>query len=122
MLATYDYYVDEYGSEKIPESLWKRYERIACSYLSRATYGRSEREDLSPFIKRRLLDAVCEIAEIVMQAQEQESRNGLLSETLGDHSVSYENASSEENDRKINKIIERYLEDTGILYWGNWPC
>lgn len=122
MLATYDYYVDEYGSEKIPKALWKRYERIARSYLSRATYGRSEREDLSQTVKERLSDAVCEIAEMVAQAEEQESRNGITSETLLDHSVSYEKVSREETDRKIQKIIERYLEDTGILYWGNWPC
>lgn len=122
MLATYDYYVDEYGSEKIPKVLWKRYERIARSYLSRATYGRSEREDLSQTVKERLSDAVCEIAEMVAQAEEQESRNGITSETLLDHTVSYEKVSREETDRKIQKIIERYLEDTGILYWGNWPC
>lgn len=122
MLATYDYYVDEYGSEKIPKALWKRYERIARSYLSRATYGRSEREDLSSNVKERLSDAVCEIAEMVAQAEEQESRNGITSETLLDHTVSYEKVSREETDRKIQKIIERYLEDTGMLYWGNWPC
>lgn len=122
MLATYDYYVDEYGSEKIPKALWNRYERIARSYLSRATYGRSEKEDLSSSVKERLSDAVCEIAEMVAQAEEQESRNGITSETLLDHTVSYEKVSREETDRKIQKIIERYLEDTGILYWGNWPC
>lgn len=122
MLATYDYYVDEYGSEKIPKALWKRYERIARSYLSRATYGRSEREDLSSNVKERLSDAVCEIAEMVAQAEEQESRNGITSETLLDHTVSYEKVSREETDRKIQKIIERYLEDTGMLYWGNWSC
>jgi len=122
MLATYDYYVDEYGSEKIPKALWKRYERIARSYLSRATYGRSEREDLSRTVKERLSDAVCEIAERVAQAEEQESRNGITSETLLDHTVSYEKVSREETDRKIQKIIERYLEDTGMLYWGNWSC
>lgn len=62
----------------------------------------------------------CELAELFYKDEHSGGQNGISSESVGDMSVSYENAESTKQllQKDIRSVVYSYLADTGLLYRG----
>lgn len=62
----------------------------------------------------------CELAELLYNNEQSGSQCGILSETVGDMSVSYENTEITKQilQKNIKSVVYSYLADTGLLYRG----
>lgn len=62
----------------------------------------------------------CELAELLYNNEQSDGQCGILSETVGDMSVSYENTEITKQilQKNIRSVVYSYLADTGLLYRG----
>lgn len=127
--VSYNYYETEYGGNSIPSNSFKKNINNAIKKVNFYTFNRLNNENIDNNVK----DTVCEIAEF-LYTQEQlkkellDTTNRIItSETVGPHSVTYENKTSQidkihlsddEIDSNTYEICYRNLAHTGLMYRG----
>lgn len=126
MIADFEFYVETYMGNSIPEDDFPRCATRADAYLNEITVGRYALDSLSDSIKEAVKMAECAIAEQVFAAESAVSGTGaaVSSESVGDHSVHY--LSREELNRQLGsdakRAAQRYLLTTGLLFRGVPVC
>ncbi len=128
-LIDYSYYTSYYGDSSIPESSFYKYSMNASSRIHLYTSNRIKDEN---FITDDIRNATCEIANLLFSQDEliakiNDDTRAKSSETVGPHSVSYENKSSLQSQRILTSkeleqecysIALRFLAHTGLMYRG----
>lgn len=112
---TYQEYL-EMGAGEIPELAWNRYSFQAFTFLNRRCFGRLKRDAMPEEAKGCLAD----LAD--MQYRQDtlcKSSNGIASESVDGHSVTFEkSAAPADLDRQRAGIVHDWLDGTGLLYAG----
>ena len=122
--ADYEYYVESYllgRQPDIPESTFRYYEKQAEKEIDRVTFDRAKRMETPKEVK----DCVCDVAELIYKAEQygvSDAPGPLASygndgET-GTYDLSRSIYTEEGKRKKIKEIIEKYLENTGLMYLG----
>lgn len=115
--ADYDYYINEYGSRKIPEEMFGFYAKKAEAFLNMITFDRIKRlEEVPELVK----DAVCEMADIAYQYSKKPC--GVRSEDIDGYKVAYNDSGSKQMNVEMTRAARLYLENTGLLYKGRSRC
>lgn len=119
--TTIDYYNETYllgRAAVIDATLFNYYAMLASKFIKQATFGNiDETKDIIDEVQM----CCCEIAEqIFINGTESADKGNMVSEKVGDYSVSYESSKdkSKEENCKINGIIHSWLGNTGLLYCG----
>ena len=123
-MVDYQYYCDEYLRGREPplsKTDFPYYAQQAEQYVSTGTFGRSllpENVDL-PEVK----NCVCSIAELMAAGDKASAQSGggaIASESVGGHSVSFVSAeaAAEATAAKMQKALDLWLANTGLLYAG----
>ena len=116
LLVPYEFYLNGYGGERIPEEDWKRVIRKANSYLDAVKHT-----DPWPEIREEAMRCLCEAAELIYQDDVNRSEHGgrdIRSENTDGYSVSYADGAGESLENRVYAVIRRYLAHTGLLYAG----
>lgn len=108
--ADYSYYVGEYYGSAVPEQDFPRAAKRASAYIDYVTSNRIS--DATDNVK----DACCALCEIYYQ--DEQDGGALASETKGEWSVTYAEASRESLQDKACRIVRQYLGGTGLLFRG----
>ena len=108
MYATYDYYKEEYGGEKLSEKEFNRYARRASWYLDALCGGKIPKE-----VPEAVIDACCAISEIYSATDTQAS---VISENTDGYVITYREESHVE--KLACKAAYDYLFSTGLLFAG----
>ena len=122
--ADYEYYVESYllgRQPDIPESTFRYYEKQAEKEIDRVTFDRAKRMETPKEVK----DCVCDVAELIYKAEQYGGSDapgplasyGIDGET-GTYDLSRSIYTEEGKRKKIKEIIEKYLENTGLMYLG----
>ena len=127
LYATYDYYLDSYGSDSIPEEIFPRLIRKASAYIDTFTFGRITEGNVNSFPS--LSACACEMAEMIFFFYDKDGRGKVVkSENTDGYSVTYatdgeESQSYEERlMKKLYAIAKVYLINTGLMYCGVDVC
>lgn len=118
VFADYDFYKNEYlcGKEAVIDTAsFKFYAIKATRKIIQYTFENVDKTNPPECVRL----CCCEIAELLFNA-ESNSRNGVLSSSTGDVSVSYESSESQRQalSQKIRCAIYLWLADTDLLYRG----
>lgn len=111
MVVDYQYYTDTYlnGKDALLDSA------SFAFYENQAELILDERI-MTPYqIDDKIKMCLCELAESIKTYSIQAD---IASESVGDYSVKYNRATSDEQKKKCNVIIRKYLAKTGLLYTG----
>jgi hypothetical protein len=81
----------------------------ANALIKQATHGRITQ------VTEDIQNAICSVCDVLVQRN---NASSISSESLGNHSVSYQTTTTNEWQSKINNSIHLYLADTGLLYRG----
>ena len=122
--ADYEYYVESYllgRQPDIPESTFRYIEKQAEKEIDRVTFDRAKRMETPKEVK----DCVCDVAELIYKAEQYGGSDapgplasyGNYGET-GTYDLSHSIYTEEGKRKKIKEIIEKYLENTGLMYLG----
>ena len=114
--AEYSYYTGTYLGTAIASDSFARLAMRASQKIDRLTFGRAEDdEDYTDEIKM----AMCAVAD-VLYTHEQEGSDGIQSERVGDHSVTYAGNSDKMKtlDDKCRDAAKEYLGDSGLMFPG----
>ena len=115
--ADYEFYKDEYKGTLIPESAFNNLELKASYFIDSITFNRIVE---SGKLSEEVSYAVCSVAEVIKKIEDD---GGIKSsETIGNHSVTYQNNNSSNGTLSENKLKYEaaypYLVNTGLLYRG----
>ncbi len=126
----YNYYIDDFRSNVIPNKAFKRIAKEASSKVKYYTLNRINRDNINDDIK----DATCLIAELLYNQEilktkvinADTSNKQIVSETLGPRSISYTNNTQYQNaqiktEKEINSDIYRICKehiDEKLLFRG----
>jgi hypothetical protein len=113
------YYRDTYLGTAIAEAQFPALALRASAYIDQITFQRAAAEndtDTVDLIKM----ATCSVAEEIQKTQESGDTGGIVSESVGSHSVTYaENSSARRSiEQKLLTAAALYLGGTGLLYRG----
>ena len=92
------------------------WERKASNEVRKYTFGNiNETKPIPEDVKL----CVCEVAEILFKNEKEGRTDGVLSEKVGEYSVTYANKDSAEAlNSKIAQTIRTWLLPTGLMYCG----
>lgn len=110
--ADYAFYKDNFKGTKISETDFTGWVISASAYLDYITIGRIRKLSVVP---EEVKYAVCATVDAMKKAEE---RDGVASESVGKHSVSYTDKYSSENKGYLYKVVEPFLLPTGLLHRG----
>ncbi|MCD7722695.1 MAG: hypothetical protein LUH82_01910 [Clostridiales bacterium] len=117
-MIDYDFYTDEYKGTIIPsETEFECLVVEAAVYVDNLIQTQQAREYLEyDRILLRYNLAVCAAADVTYKQNEQ--NENILSESVGNHSISYgAKTTAELEAQKLSKVMT-YLRGTGLLYGG----
>lgn len=121
--ATYEYYIDQYNGNAIPEESFSQAIRKASQYIDYFTFRRITEENVGEYPE--LPDCACNMAEVIYNLLESpENEREKKSESTDGYSVTYvtecvDGQSKEEIlKNKLYSIAKLYLSETGLLYCG----
>ena len=126
----FEFYVNTFGGVAIPESDFESSATRASRELDRITQYRIK-SDLNPngtyIVDNKVKNATCAIAEILFNQSKGDNADGsILSESVGQHSVTYNVVKAEDARRVFDKTIRSaargFLTGTGLLYVGISGC
>lgn len=122
--ADYDFYEREYLSGKaavVPAEQFAHYARKSSSCITQYTFGALDKDAETPECVK---SCCCELAELFYQHENSPTAHGVVSEKVGDISVSYESAGSQRQalPKTIKSVVYSWLADTGLLYTGGRLC
>ncbi len=119
--ADFAYYQDTYKGAAIDAASFDTYARNATLEIRKQTFNRVRDDSIPDDVKM----CCCELAEYLSKKDTAEldteaSAKGIISETTGGHSVTYEAAAVRERayETDVSKIISNWLLFTGLLYRG----
>jgi hypothetical protein len=115
--ADYTYYADTFLGETIPEAQFPRLALRASALIDQLTFGRAAADtDNTNAIK----NAVCAVAEEIYTAEQNNGADGIQSESVGSHSVTYAENSTQRltNDQRYADAAHLYLGSTGLMFAG----
>lgn len=133
VITDYVFYTGAYFGDIIPEDSFPKYERLAEDELHLITGGKLKGLRSYPEEVKR---AVCALAEIVFQVDEEKrntgtgaANHGKIVKTVssGNESISYDVQKSEFSEAAVSRklrnrlfqeAVTRYLSGTGLLYAG----
>lgn len=117
--ADYTFYADTYLGEAIPEASFPRLALRASAIIDQLTFGRSILEEDVDTIEQ-IKNAVCAVAEEIYTAEQNNGADGIQSESVGSHSVTYAENSTQRltNHQRYANAASLYLGSTGLLYAG----
>ena len=104
-MITYDYYLQCYFGEKIPEERFAYYERKARNYVNMITLSEAEKSGYDS-----VKDCICAIAEAYFESDDIGKKS---SAQIGDVSVTYQN--TQRTDNAVFDIACSYLLPLGLL-------
>lgn len=115
--ADYSYYSTEFGGTLIPEQAFAFRAARAAEYINRVTFDRinSEFMETDETAALKIKSCCCALAEADYNFNKNE---GKASEKIGSYSVSYTETDTEELKSELNRIVDIYLGNTGLLYRG----
>ena len=133
MLVDYNYYINTFHGELVPQNKFDRLSQMAESELNISIMGK----DYTGF-EKNVKSAVCEIIELFYNQELikekfmdsiSEGKGAITSEKIGDYSRNFSSNSSkdlqdlsnkleQEKNSKIGDILRRNLLLTGLLYCG----
>ncbi|MCH5203051.1 MAG: hypothetical protein J1F17_07595 [Oscillospiraceae bacterium] len=116
--ADYEFYKNEYCCGKkavIDTASFSFYVRKSSQIIKAHTFD-NIKEEIPECVKM----CACEIAELLYKFDNINSDNGIISESVGDMSRSYESGEvrNQNLNRGIQSVIKAWLNDTGLLYRG----
>ena len=110
--ADYTFYTETYCGSAVPEKDWPYASRRASALIDQMTGGRiSYLESVPDAIK----NACCAVADQLWQDEQQGDK---ASETVGSHSVSYQNRDASQKKKRYYDAAKLYLMNSGLLYKG----
>lgn len=116
-MTDYTFYSSTYlaGKEAVIDATsFPFWERKACQEVRKYTFGNiNESQTIPDTVKI----CVCEVAEILFK-QDKADKHGIVSEKVGEYSVSYVNKSDIDKKREIYQTIVTCLAGSGYLYSG----
>lgn len=114
--ADYQYYRERFCGSLIPHERFEYLSARASEYIDWQTFGRLESgvpDEYSDKVKK----CCCALAESDFQSESAQNGN-ISSEKVGSYSVTFSVKSDDERNAEKNRIISRYLDNTGLLYRG----
>jgi len=113
--ADYTYYIDTYKGAVLDTASFDLYALKATQKIKLYTLDRINVDNISEEVKM----CCCELAEL-MYKHDREDSNGITSEKVGEHSVSYVSPEAKEKllNLSVKSIIYNWLAMTGLLYRG----
>lgn len=110
--ADYAFYTDVFKGRKVSENDFMGWALSAGAYLDYITFGRiRELVDVPEEVKY----AVCAAIDAMKKAEE---RDGISSESVGKHSVSYSNKYDGKEQGYLYGVTAPFLLPAGLLYRG----
>ena len=122
--ADYDFYEREYLSGKaavVPAEQFAHYARKASSCITQYTFGALDKDAETPECVK---SCCCELAELFYQHENSPAAHGVVSEKVGDLSMSYETAEAARQalPHEIRAVIVSWLAAGGLLFRGGKLC
>ena len=121
--ATYEYYIEEYCGETIPDKAFQKVIAKASRYIDRFTFGRITEGNKHEFPS--LPACACDMAETIYRIQGADgTTKEKKSETTDGYSVAYVTEGADGKiaedmlKKKLYSIAETHLITTGLLYLG----
>lgn len=121
--ANYVFYKDDFLLGRKPiiaENDFNFYANKASRLIDKATYGKAEIAYNEPTsetsIRETLGCCCCELAE--MYYKRDNEKQDIVSEKVGEFSVSYNHQADIDFNKLINFVIRTHLANTGLLYCG----
>lgn len=113
--ADYTYYIDIYKGRILLERDFAYYSERAAEFMDNVTFGRIKTQNCALF-EDNIKKCNCELAEYAYKS----NMRNIISETIGDYSVSYAQYAQQAADIRKNQyqIIAKHLLDTGLMYRG----
>lgn len=119
MFTNYHFYTNSYLCGKpavIPSACFDFYARKAAQEIKRFTLNNIDEDNLPECVEL----CCCEIAELLYNSEQRSETEGISSESVGDHSVHYEDAKTARQllGEKIEDSVIAWLSGTGFLFRG----
>lgn len=114
--ADYQYYRERFCGSLIPHERFEYLSARASEYIDWQTSGRLESgvpDEYSEKVKK----CCCALAESEFQSESAQNGN-ISSEKVGSYSMTYSTKNDDKRNAEKNRIISRYLGNTGLLYRG----
>lgn len=120
--ADYTFYTDEYHGTSIAEADFPALALKATAAIDRFTFNRAVSETDADIVEKIKL-AMCAVAEEYQSIEASDGEDGISSETVGRHSVSYiaSASKSRSNDQRVEDAMGLWLGVTGLLFKGFNP-
>lgn len=112
--ADYDYYKEEFCGKLIPQDNFPYFAARASEYIDWQTFGRLE-SGIPEEYDAKVRNCCCALAETEYSFSQ---KADISSEKNGSYSVTYQAKSSVDHNAEKNRIIARYLGNTGLIYKG----
>lgn len=121
MLVDYQYYIEDFGGEKIStESAFKKTRDLAETYMDDFTFGRVKNDVEN---EHRIKSCLCEMCDVIYNLTANDGKI-VKSENTDGYSVTYVTERIDGQDaekvleNKLYRIVKVYLGNTGLLYQG----
>lgn len=110
--ADYVFYTESYCGSAIPEKDWPYASLRASAVIDQMTGGCVPQLATVPDAVK---NACCAVADQLWQDEKQGDKS---SETVGSHSVSYQNREDSQKKKRYHDAAKLYLMNSGLLYKG----
>lgn len=110
--ADYTFYTETYCGSAIPEKDWTYASSRASALIDQMTGGRIPYLESVP---DAIKNACCAVADQLWQDEQQGDK---ASETVGSHSISYQNRDASQKKKRYYDAAKLYLMNSGLLYKG----
>jgi len=115
--ADYTYYVTSFLGSAIAESDFPALALRASAYIDQITFNRAATDTENT---AAIKNAMCAIAEELQRQDQTDGVDGITSESVGSHSVTYANNSSRarSNVTKLQDVAKVWLANTYLMFAG----
>lgn len=122
--ADFEYYINMYGGTALNNEAFSNLAKRASAYVDYITMGKAANMPDNENIKM----AVCALSEIYQVIENAHSSvmdgKEISSQSVGSWSATYRSGAdiSEEYEKKLRLVANKYLMSTGLLYRGGGCC
>jgi len=115
--ADYTYYVTSYLGSTIAESDFPALALRASAYIDQITFNRASTDTENT---AAIKNAMCAVAEELQRQDQTSYVDGVISESVGSHSVTYANNSNRarSNVTKLQDVAKVWLANTYLMFAG----
>lgn len=116
-MADFEFYALNYKGSVIPNE--KAFESAVVEAQAYVDALITDRSNLRyDFVQEAYNKAICAAADEIYQQVSVDKGRNKVSESVGNHSITYATATSEERSRNLGKRVRLFLANTGLLYRG----